>query len=73
MSKLVEGKDYTIDKKSGLFILTSFFLSKRGYCCGNKCKNCPYEPKFIKGNTILGNPEFNEDKIDPPKTRQYLG
>lgn len=28
-------------------------LAKRGYCCGNKCKNCPYDPKWTKNNTKL--------------------
>ena len=26
-------------------------LLKRGYCCGLKCKNCPYDPCHIKDNT----------------------
>jgi Family of unknown function (DUF5522) len=51
--RLEEGIDYTIDKRSGLIVLTAFFLENRGYCCGNKCKNCPYEPKWIKGNKKL--------------------
>ena len=25
-------------------------LLKRGYCCGLKCKNCPYFPRYKKGN-----------------------
>lgn len=25
--------------------LTANFLLARGYCCGNKCRHCPYEPK----------------------------
>lgn len=25
--------------------LSREFLLSRGYCCGNKCKNCPYTPK----------------------------
>jgi hypothetical protein len=62
MSKLIEGIDYEIEKKSGLMILTSSFLSKRGYCCGNKCKNCPYEPKGLRGNKILGNPDSLKDQ-----------
>lgn len=49
--RLEEGVDYVIDQQSGLIVLTAFFLEKRGYCCGNKCKNCPYIPKWIKGNT----------------------
>ncbi|MDQ6787390.1 MAG: DUF5522 domain-containing protein [Acidobacteriota bacterium] len=24
-------------------ILTAYFLSKRGSCCDNGCRNCPYE------------------------------
>lgn len=24
-------------------------LIKRGFCCGNGCKNCPYYPKNTKG------------------------
>ena len=26
------------------------FLLERGYCCGNKCVNCPYTPKYQRGN-----------------------
>ena len=26
-------------------------LLKRGYCCGNGCRNCPYFPKHKKGST----------------------
>jgi len=25
--------------------LTAQFLLSRGFCCGNKCRNCPYEPR----------------------------
>ena len=25
-------------------------LLERGYCCGLKCKNCPYSPRYKKGN-----------------------
>lgn len=28
--------------------LTKEFLLKRGYCCHNGCKNCPYKDKNIK-------------------------
>lgn len=23
----------------------------RGYCCGNRCQKCVYEPKYEKGST----------------------
>ncbi|MCY7374985.1 MAG: DUF5522 domain-containing protein [Pyrinomonadaceae bacterium] len=38
--KLVEGVDYYFD--DGLMVLTGHFLLKRGYCCGNGCRHCPY-------------------------------
>ncbi len=50
-NKLVENVDYYFDKESGLMVLTSFFHLKRGFCCGNGCRECPYYPKHEKGNT----------------------
>lgn len=52
-SKLVENVDYYFDKESGLMVLTSFFHLKRGFCCGNGCRECPYYPKHEKGNKNL--------------------
>ena len=51
--KLEEKIDYYIDSESGLIVLTSQYHEKRGYCCGNFCKNCPYDPKSERGNTNL--------------------
>jgi hypothetical protein len=39
-SKLTEGVDYYFE--NGLMVLTAHFLLKRGYCCGNGCRHCPY-------------------------------
>jgi hypothetical protein len=50
--KSVEGIDYTVSYE-GYRIMTEYYLVKRGYCCSNGCKNCPYSPKAIKGNRIL--------------------
>ncbi|MDQ3800657.1 MAG: DUF5522 domain-containing protein [Acidobacteriota bacterium] len=44
--KLIEGVDYYFE--NGLMVLTAHFLLKRGYCCGNCCRHCPY-PKEEKG------------------------
>ncbi len=30
-------------------VLTASFHIKRGYCCGNGCRHCPYTPKHQKG------------------------
>jgi hypothetical protein len=45
--KLVEGVDYYFE--NGLMVLTAHFLLKRGYCCGNGCRHCPY-PKADESN-----------------------
>lgn len=39
----IEGIDYYFE--NGLMILTAEFLLKRGFCCGNGCRNCPYSKK----------------------------
>jgi hypothetical protein len=38
--KFVEGIDYYFE--NGLMVLTAHFLLKRGYCCKNGCRHCPY-------------------------------
>jgi hypothetical protein len=32
---------------NGLVVFTAQYLLERGYCCGNGCKNCPYEYKAV--------------------------
>jgi hypothetical protein len=49
---LVEGIDYYKSDK-GYRIMTEKYLRERGWCCGNGCLNCPYDPKATKGNTKL--------------------
>ena len=39
--KPIEGEDYIIDEL-GRLVFTSAYLLKRGYCCENGCRNCPY-------------------------------
>ncbi len=38
---LTEGVDYIINKE-GQLVFTSTYLLQRGSCCGNGCKNCPF-------------------------------
>jgi hypothetical protein len=38
--KLEENVDYYFE--NGLMVLTAHFLKKRGYCCRNGCRHCPY-------------------------------
>jgi hypothetical protein len=36
-----DSDDWIIDA-NGLYIATRSFLMRRGYCCANQCRNCPY-------------------------------
>ncbi|HLM01386.1 MAG TPA: DUF5522 domain-containing protein [Pyrinomonadaceae bacterium] len=46
--KLIEGVDYYFE--NGLMVLTAHFLLKRGYCCRNGCRHCPYSLKDEKNS-----------------------
>lgn len=35
--------DFYIDPKTRLNVMTSKYLLKRGYCCENGCRHCPYK------------------------------
>ncbi|MHA7112180.1 DUF5522 domain-containing protein [Sunxiuqinia elliptica] len=48
----VEGEDYYLTKE-GYRVMTESYLVKRGYCCANGCRHCPYDPKAQKGNRKL--------------------
>jgi len=36
--------------ENGKVVFTERFHLDRGYCCGNKCRHCPYHPPSKKGN-----------------------
>lgn len=44
---------YYYYNEQGLFVFTEQYHIDRGYCCGNNCKHCPYEPRAQKGNTTI--------------------
>jgi hypothetical protein len=39
--------------ENGKVVLTAEYHMARGHCCGNKCRHCPYEPKYLKRNKKL--------------------
>lgn len=49
MSKkeLVEGVDFTWTEVDGIKfrVFTEDYLLKRGFCCMNRCKHCPFKNK----------------------------
>lgn len=47
--ELKEGVDFYLE--DGLYVFTGVYLLKRGYCCGSKCRHCPY-PKEIQAEAI---------------------
>ena len=53
-SKAVEGIDYYINE-DGNFVFTKWYHLKRGYCCGNGCKHCPYESN-LRDTGSIGRP-----------------
>jgi hypothetical protein len=38
---LVAGEDYYLE--GGMMVFTAAYLLRRGYCCENGCRACPYE------------------------------
>lgn len=48
----VEGVDFYLSPE-GYRVMTESYLVKRGYCCSNGCRHCPYDPKAVKGNRTL--------------------
>ncbi len=41
-NELIKDVDYYLDERE-LMIFTENYHLKRGYCCENNCKHCPYE------------------------------
>ena len=41
-NNLIENIDYYFDDL-GRYVFTEAYHLKRGYCCGNDCKHCPWK------------------------------
>jgi hypothetical protein len=50
---LLEGRDFYME--NGYRVMTADFFTRRGFCCANGCRHCPYWPRAQKGNTQLRN------------------
>lgn len=46
--ELIEGVDYYINEDGKLVFTEKYHLDK-GYCCGFRCKHCPYEYENVPG------------------------
>lgn len=41
----LESEDFYIE--NGLMVFTEAYHLKRGFCCGSKCRHCPYHHKNV--------------------------
>ena len=48
MTPIDNNTDYYLENDRVVF--TAAFHIKRGSCCGNYCRHCPYEPKHTPGS-----------------------
>ncbi|HTM64946.1 MAG TPA: DUF5522 domain-containing protein [Flavipsychrobacter sp.] len=55
----------------GRLVMTASFLLKRGYCCGNGCRNCPYDyenvPEHRRSDLLRQRNEDISGQITPSK------
>ncbi len=42
MKELLEGLHYYFNEE-GYIVFTEQYHFEKGYCCGNGCKNCPFQ------------------------------
>ncbi len=67
---LIKDIDFYVDE-NGYSVFTEQYHLKRGYCCNNGCRHCPYETKDIEGSKInkqpfivgVGNANENQNLI----------
>ncbi|NBV36235.1 MAG: hypothetical protein EBR94_03035 [Bacteroidetes bacterium] len=46
-----KGGDFYME--NGFCVFTADYHKKRGFCCGNECRHCPFAPKHLKGGKTL--------------------
>lgn len=49
--EFVKNVHYYMDKDKIVF--TERWHVERGYCCGSKCRHCPYFPQYEKNSTEI--------------------
>jgi hypothetical protein len=47
---VAQGKKLYIDPATGYKVITSAAHKKRGKCCGNICRHCPFDYVNVKGD-----------------------
>lgn len=62
--KFVENIHYYLE--NGKAVMTAEYHKQRGKCCGNKCRHCPYVPKWTKGVTDIDESFVFHGETKPP-------
>jgi hypothetical protein len=57
MAEFIKDVHYYLDGDRVVF--TEKWLLRRGECCGNKCRHCPYTPQYQKGNVEVAEEFLN--------------
>ncbi|GBB86501.1 hypothetical protein RclHR1_12920008 [Rhizophagus clarus] len=53
---------FYIDPVTGYKVMTELHHKSRGYCCGNKCRHCPFNHENVGKNVNLQNNETKNDE-----------
>lgn len=61
MKDFVEGVHYYLE--NGKVIFTEKYHMLRGYCCGKKCRHCPYEPLYKRGSKKITENKKDTDTV----------
>lgn len=61
-TSLVEGEDYYLE--NGLLVFTAAYHLKRGYCCHNNCRHCPYGDEKPDERLTVNNTDLSSDKLN---------
>jgi hypothetical protein len=69
VKQLPDDDEYYSDN-SGLVIFTEEYLLQRGYCCGNGCRNCPYDYKMVPEPRRSRLLEERKNREAPPRGEQ---
>jgi hypothetical protein len=59
---LVESEDYYLE--DGLFVFTAAYHLKRGHCCHNDCRHCPYGDAGLAEQRPDDNDDLSSDKLN---------
>lgn len=54
-----------IDPKTGYSVMTELLHRRRGYCCGNACRHCPYDRENVGVS-----PEVKKANIEKGRQRR---